>query len=256
MGKSGWGRMIKRPQSAKEGGAMKHFSTEEWADFARNVVGTNEREMMQRHLETGCKQCEGTLGLWQKVHEAAKREAGYEPPDAALRTVKAMYAIHGKQALRAEKATFAQLLFDSLQAPLQAGVRSAAADIRQLLYGSGDYRVDLRLEPQVDSEEISVVGQLLNSVDPAAAVDGVPLALLRAGKVVAESTTNRFGEFHFDTALGQNLQLRVTIPQGPDFLIPLVDPLSGESSEGFENTDFGSVKKLLRDRNKSTRKKV
>lgn len=235
---------------------MKHFTKEEWADFARNVIGKDKREVMQSHLETGCRQCEGVASLWTRVHEAARREATYEPPEAALRTAKAMYAIHGKSSMRVPKPTIAQLLFDSLQIPLLAGVRSAAADVRQLLYGSGDYRVDLRLEPQVDSEQISVVGQLLNSVDPSASVDAVPVALLKGSKVVAESTTNRFGEFHLDTELGKNLQLRVSVPQGPEFSIPLVDPLAVEAETGREVTDITSVTKLLRERNKSTRKKV
>lgn len=235
---------------------MKHFTTEEWADFARNVAAPDKRELMESHLETGCGQCQRVVRLWKNVYEAAQREASYEPPDAALRTVKAMYAIQGKPRLKAAKTTLPQLLFDSLLMPLQAGVRSAATDVRQLLYGSGDFRIDLRLEPQVDSEGISVVGQLLNSVDLAAAVASIPVALLKAGRVVAESTTNRFGEFQFDTTLDKNLQLHVQIPQGPKFSVPLVDPLARDAVDNSEVADFKSVRKLLRESNKSTRKKV
>lgn len=236
---------------------MKHFTTEEWADFARNVVGADKRQVMLSHLENGCKQCESVMSLWKRVHEAAQRDSKYEPPQSSLRMVKAMYAIHAKPSIRATKANLAQLMFDSLQAPLQAGVRSAAAaDVRQLLYGNGDYRIDLRLEPPVDSERISIVGQLLNSVDPAATVDGIPVELLKGGKKIAESVTNRFGEFQFDTTLETNLQLRVAIPQGPQFSVPLVDPLAMWEEEGKEVSDFQSVTKLLRGRKKSTRKKV
>jgi len=231
---------------------MKHFTSEEWADFARNVVATDRIEMMRSHLSTGCKQCQALATLWARVHEAAQRELDYEPPEATLRTVKAMYGIHGKQR---KPAHLPQLLFDSLQTPMLAGVRSAAADVRQLLYGSGDYRIDLRLEPQVDSDSICVVGQLLNSVDPEAMVKDIAVALLRGGKVVSASTTNRFGEFRFDTPLEQNLQLRVSIPQGPDFSVPLVDPVA-DASASAEVTDIGRVKKLLRGSQKSTRKKV
>jgi hypothetical protein len=169
-----------------------------------------------------------------------------------LRTVKGMYAIHGKQR---KPALLPQLLFDSLQTPMLAGVRATASDVRQLLYGSGSYRIELRLEPQMDSDLISVAGQVLNLVDPEAAVKGVPVKLLRDRKVVGTSTTNRFGEFRFDTPLEQNLQLQVSIPQGPDFSVPLVDPVTGSSAE-TEVTDIGRVKKLLRRTQKSTRKKV
>lgn len=234
---------------------MKHFTTEEWADFARNVVGTDKRELMQDHLETGCKQCAGAASIWKRVHEAAQREASYEPPAGALRTVKAMYGVHRRPEISGASTSLGELLFDSMKAPMFAGVRSTAVDVRQLLYGQGDYRLDLRLEPRVDSDGISIVGQLLNSIDPKAALDAVPVALLRGSKVVAETTTNRFGEFDFDTTLEKNLQLRVSIPQGPEFSVPLVDPLGGEAGEN-EASDSRSVSKLLRGKKRSTRKKV
>lgn len=234
---------------------MKHFTTEEWADFARNVIGTEKRKLMQGHLETGCKQCAGSASLWKRVREAAQREASYEPPSAALRTVKAMYGAHGKPQISAETTSLAELLFDSMKAPMFAGVRSTAVDVRQLLYGQGDYRLDLRVEPRVDSDGISIVGQLLNSVDPMATLSAIPVALLKGSKLVAETTTNRFGEFHFDTTLASNLQLKVAVPQGPEFSVPLVDPLAGETGEP-EASDSRSVSKLLRKRTQGTRKKV
>lgn len=235
---------------------MKHFSTEEWADFVRGVVAKDKKADMQNHLETRCKECDSVVSLWKRVQVAAQREAGYEPPETTLRTIKAMYAIHGKPAMRAGKAAFAELLFDSFRAPLQAGVRSSAADARQLLFGSGDHRIDLRLEPQADSDKISLVGQLLNSADPARAMDAVPVTLVKGRKVVAEAATNRFGEFHFDVELEENLRLRVSPSQGPEFSVALVYPgRPGEESE-VQPADSKGVKKLLRGSKKSTRKKV
>lgn len=231
---------------------MKHFTTEEWADFARNVVTNEQRERMQNHLETGCEQCEQVVDLWKRVYEAAQRESLYEPSQTTMRTVKAMYAIHGRPQKKAS--AVATMLFDSFAAPAQAGIRSTAVDVRQLLYGRDDYRIDLRLEPQIDSDRISVVGQLLNSVDPGAALSGIPVTLLKGRKPLAETTTNRFGEFHFDAVLEENLVLRIAIPQGPEFSVPLVDVGSSENSDR-EVTDSKSVRGGLRGRNKSTRKK-
>ncbi len=235
---------------------MKHFSTEDWLDFVRGVVAKDRKAAMQNHLSAGCKQCDTVVSLWKRVHIAAQRETAYEPPAATLRTIKAMYSIHGKPALKTAKAVFAQLLFDSLSAPLQAGVRSSTADARQLLYGSGDHRIDLRFEPQVDSDKISLVGQLLNSADPARAMDAVPVAVLKGHKVVSESATNRFGEFHFEVDLETDLQLRVSPPQGPEFSIALVDPVGLSRVDDVQVTDSTGLKKLLRGSKKSTRKKV
>lgn len=235
---------------------MKHFSTDEWVDFVRGVVAKDRRADMQNHLETGCKQCDTVVSLWKRVHVAAQREAGYEPPEATLRTIKAMYAIHGKPAIKAAEGVFAELLFDSFRAPLQAGVRSSTADARQLLFGRGDHRIDLRLEPQADSDKISLVGQLLNSAEPARAMDAVPVTLLKGRKVVAESATNRFGEFHFEVELEENLQLRVSPPQGPEFSVVLMDPSRSDIAGGVQQADSKGVKKLLRESKKGTRKKV
>jgi hypothetical protein len=241
----------------ERGEEMKHFSIEEWADFARGVAARDRQTDMQEHLETGCKRCVSAVSLWKRVHQAAQREAGYEPPEATLRTVKGLYAIHAKPAMRADKAGFAELLFDSFRAPLEAGVRSSTTDVRQLLYGSGDHRIDLRLEPQADSDKISLLGQLLNSTDPASTTSAVPVTLLRGRKVVAESATNRFGEFHFEVELEENLQLRVSPPQGPEFSVALVYPTGqGEAGGRLQPADSKGVKKLLRGRKKSTRKKV
>lgn len=231
---------------------MKHFTIEEWADFARNLGSEDKRQSMQSHLGAGCRQCEQVVGLWKRVYEAAQRESLYEPSQTAVRTVKAMYAIHGRPQKKAN--AVASLLFDSFMAPVQAGVRSVAVDVRQLLYGRDDYRVDLRLEPQIDSEKISIVGQLLNSADPSATLNAIPVTLLKARKVVGETGTNRFGEFHFDAVLEENLVLRIAIPQGPEFSVPLIDPVASQDSD-TEVTDSNKVRSALRAGHKSTRKK-
>ena len=55
---------------------------------------------------------------------------------------------------------------------------------RQLLYGTGDYRIDVRIEARADSDKVAVVGQVLNSADPDENVGAVPVTLVRAGKVL------------------------------------------------------------------------
>ena len=54
---------------------MKHFSTEEWVDFVKQVLTTSQQEAMQKHLGTGCKRCKDTVSLWQKVSKTAAAEA-------------------------------------------------------------------------------------------------------------------------------------------------------------------------------------
>jgi hypothetical protein len=235
---------------------MRHFSQEEWADFARNVIGKDEKRTMQSHLESGCGKCSRALALWQRVSTAARREQAFQPPETAIRTVKGMYAIHRPRLAPEGKRSVVQLLFDSWRSPLPAGVRSVATATRQLLYGVGDYRVDVRIEPQLDSEKVSIVGQVLNSTDPGKALEAIPVVLLKGRKVIAGSMTNRFGEFHFDCDLVGGFRLRVELSGDAGLSVPLVDPILEIEHQVANPDEFTGVKDLFPGLKKRTRRKV
>lgn len=231
---------------------MRHFSLEQWADFARDLVGKEKKAVMQEHLESGCKPCAKIHKEWSRVREVAGRERAYQPPESAVRAVKGMGAIHARPA----KPGIAQLLFDSSRSPVAAGVRSASTIARQLLYGVGAYRIDVRMEPQMDSDKISLVGQVLNSAEPAKHVGDVPVALLKGRKVVGESQTNAFGEFHLECDLEGRLELRFILPQGMEVRIPLVEPAKGSFAGDLEAVESEKVKRNTLRSRQSTRKRV
>ncbi len=133
---------------------MKHYSSEEWADFARDVGEASQKASMQSHLHSGCVKCKEELGLWQRVHATARRQGYVEVPDSLLRSVKGAFSIYGPGSAPSAKPTIAQLIFDSFRSPLPVGVRAASAAPRQLLYGAGEHRIDLRFEPEVGSEKL------------------------------------------------------------------------------------------------------
>ena len=230
---------------------MTHFSLEEWADFARELIKEEQRAAMQTHLESGCKPCSKALSIWMRVREAAMREEAYQPPESAVRGVKGMGAIHVPT-----RTSLATLLFDSSRKPITAGVRSASTVARQLLYGVGAYRIDLRMEPQMDSDKVSLVGQILNSTDPARHAVSVPVVLLKGRKVLAESRTNGFGEFHLECDLESQLQLQLVLPQGLDIKIPLIEPVKGTVSNGLDTLESTKIIGFSLGKGKSTRKKV
>jgi len=228
---------------------MPHFSLEDWADFARDVVKGDQKAAMQTHLESGCKPCARVLGTWMRVREAATREKAYQPPESAVRTIKGLGAIYIPA-----KTSLARLLFDSSSNPIAAGVRSAATVARQLLYGVGAYRIDLRMEPQMDSDKVSLVGQILNSADPTKHAAAVPVVLLKGRKVLAESHTNAFGEFHLQCDLEGSLQLRLTLPHGSEVRIPLVEPAKTTAAGSLEVLESYRVAGITSRKRKSTRK--
>lgn len=232
---------------------MQHYSLEDWADFARNVARDEKKLAMRSHLETECKPCTKLYTLWQRVDVAARRESTYQPPETAVRTVKGLGAIHGIAKPRSAGSKLAELLFDSFRSPLQAGVRSTATAARQLLYGAGDYRIDVRIEPRTDSDKVAVVGQVLNAVDPAKRSPSLPVILLKGKKIVSVSQTNSFGEFNLECELVDDLKLHLKVPTQMDVWIPLVNPTVEISQKSSESK---GVKRLIRKVRKSTKGKV
>jgi hypothetical protein len=227
---------------------MGHYSMEKWVDFARNVIGEKERGAMQSHLENGCKECSKALSIWQHVHNIARHEHSFEPPESAVRSMKGTFAIQGPRRANRKAPAIASLLFDSFLSPQTAGVRSAATSARQLLYSAGCYRIDVRIEPQGDSEKVAVVGQVLNSTDPGGSVGEVPVALMKGQKTLAKTITSKFGEFHLESDAEGSFQLRVSV-LGEDVCLPPIETVS-------EGVDVTRVNASPPRNKKRTRKKV
>lgn len=230
---------------------MRHFSLEEWADFAREVVDRSTKELMQAHLDSGCTQCDEVLSTWTRIRQAAQRDESYAPPERATRLAKTLLPLHGKTA----KPSIARLLYDSFRNPVVAGVRSASTTARQMLYGVGTYRIDLRMEPQMDSDKVSLMGQVLNSADPIKAGAQITVTLLRGNKILGESQTNALGEFHLECSLEGQLQLLLALPRARDVKIPLLVPSAPTVVGQLDNTDSKQGNNKRSDKDVSTRKK-
>jgi hypothetical protein len=235
---------------------MEHYSLEKWVDFARQVIGEQERAEMQSHLDNdGCRKCSKVLSLWQRVHVAARRELSYRPPESAVRSMKGTFAFQGPRKATRGARSVAALLFDSAANPLIVGVRSAAATSRQLLYGAGNYRIDVRIETQSDSQKIAVVGQVLNSADPDEIVGAVPVTLSRGRKILAEAVTSPFGEFDVECDQKGPFELRVMLPSEV-LTLPLIEPTLGDIEGVPETTHSKELTRKPGKRKKRTRKKV
>ena len=229
---------------------MEHFSSEQWADYVRNVLKEKDKETMQAHLESGCGRCTEAMSVWARFRQAAARESAYQPPEGTVRTVKAFVAGRARPA----RSRLAELLFDSLQRPALAGVRSSTSPARVMLYGIGDYRIDLRIEPKSGSK-ISLVGQILVSSDPAQPAARVPMNLVSADRIVAVLQTNEFGEFSCECDTEDNLRLQFTLPDATQIKIPLLQPSLSLPKSKTEPVNSERVKGRHSSKRKSTGKK-
>ncbi|HUO35388.1 MAG TPA: hypothetical protein VMU43_10390 [Candidatus Acidoferrum sp.] len=230
---------------------MAHFSSEQWADFVRNVLKEKDKEVMLAHLESGCKRCSEALNLWTRFRQAASRESAYQPPEGAVRTVKAFAASQH----RPGRVRLAQLLFDSLQNSALAGARSAAAPARVMLFGIGDYRIDLRMEPGTDSK-ITIVGQILISADSAYPAALVSVGLVSGNKIHALMETNEFGEFSCECEAEENLRLQFTLPDATQIKIPILHPTLPHTKSLMQPADFAGVESCYDLKRKRTGKKA
>jgi len=104
----------------------------------------------------------------------------------------------------------ARLIFDSFLQPAPAGIRISQPAGRRFVYQAYSLMVDLALEPsQTDSRRISLVGQLLDSAEPERQLDALSVALQGPKGPIAVASTNKFGEFHFELDLEQNVKLEI-----------------------------------------------
>ncbi|HEU0092313.1 MAG TPA: hypothetical protein VFS78_09390 [Vicinamibacteria bacterium] len=196
-----------------------HSSEEDWFDFARQQAAPALRARLEQHLEKGCSRCTQTVRLWRAVLDVADQEAAYRPPDEALRQLKGDFALRRPKGLLERVAEQAALVFDSFRQPQPAGVRTAGAAPRQLLYKAGRYSIRLRLEPASDAERLSIVGQLVDEQHSPAAVQDIAVIALKGTKTVDRTLTNHLGEFVLEPDSAENLRLCVGVAEIGTFTV-------------------------------------
>jgi hypothetical protein len=204
---------------------MEHFSVEKWIDFVNQAVATAERQQMDKHLNLGCKSCQKTVSLWQRVRASAAVEGNYQPPESAVRIAKAAFVgvalgPHNKGADGKVK-----LLFDSFLQPMLAGFRSAGAGTRQLLYRADPYQIDVQLEMKPNGNRIVVTGQLLNLSNPKMIAVGTSILVSNMHGDVVHTAANQFGEFSGEVKNSGDLQLTFATPSGEPIVISLREAL-------------------------------
>ncbi len=210
---------------------MEHFATEKWIDFVNQAVGTNEKQVMERHLQQGCKRCRKTVSLWQKVRQSAASEANYQPPEHAVRLAKVAFAEAGLAGQRKGAGSRIKLLFDSFLQPAFEGARSAGAGTRQMLYRADPFQIDIQVEAAAGRNRIVVTGQLLNLSSPGILDQGTKIALSNMRGKVVHAITNQFGEFSGEIENSGDLQMTFASPSTPPIVISLRDALGNLSGD-------------------------
>ena len=188
-----------------------HFNTEEWADFACKRVTLESGARMQSHLEAGCTACADTLQVWQNVMEAAGSLNAYTPPEGSVRLAKSLYRIVPPQAAWHRRVQVVRLLFPAFPVLLAEGLRAAESSVRHFLFQRRDLFLDVQVEWRSESGRASMVGQIMDPVQPSTRFAERSIALMREDTELARGVTNQFGEFHLEFTPAEDVTLVIDL---------------------------------------------
>ena len=200
---------------------MKHYAIERWVDFSRNLVGAQEEAQMRDHLARGCGECAELAGLTGRLVGACARISASEVPESALRLARAVFPVSARKRPRRGNRVPIELIFDSFLAPSPAGLRATWQIGWQGLYRAGECSVDLRIEPELRSSRAAVIGQVTNHVHPAEEMSNLGISLRAGSQVVAETLSNRFGEFQMEYEQRSQLKLVIHLRDSRVIQVPL-----------------------------------
>jgi hypothetical protein len=189
---------------------MSHYGILQWADYARGVASPAERSAIGEHLSSGCAECRAAAVFWGTLARVSGVMAQQQAPESAVKLARAICPAAPRRAFRIP----CELVFDSFLAPAPAGLRASWQVGWQALYRAGDCSLDLRIEPDPLSSQAALIGQVSNHATPDSPMSDVPVSLKSGKRVVAETRSNRFGEFQMEYDQQSRLELCVLLEGG------------------------------------------
>lgn len=135
-------------------------------------------------------------------------------PDAAVQRARSIFKANVAELPKRQYRIPVELVFDSLLVPSPAGLRASWQIGWQALYRAGDCSLDLRVEPELHSSRAALIGQVSNHVTPESELTDLPVYLKSGNTVVAETRSNRFGEFQMEYEQQKRLQLYIYLDGG------------------------------------------
>jgi hypothetical protein len=190
----------------------KHITDENYCDFVRQLLPQAQSEIIQQHLDAGCERCNKLYSIWSLVANVTGRKFHDEPNEPAVRVAKAFYANSRANYLVRPLAKMISPIFDSFLDNSAAAVRGPQiqAFTRRLLHRTRSWAIDLRLEAE-SGGRMSVVGQVLKSSQKSSAAVIADVILMQGETVLAQTSTNQFGEFELQGPQEKNLKIYLDI---------------------------------------------
>jgi hypothetical protein len=217
---------------------MKHHGIAQWADYARGLTPESEGLGMRDHLATDCPECRQALEFCDKLTRVCLAMAPNRAPEAVVRDAQAIFPIRRPDRSGRGIRIPVELIFDSFLVPAPVGMRSSWQVGWQGLYRAGDCSLDLRIEPEFQSSRAALIGQISNHTLPEIEMANVLICLRLGSVVVAETLSNRFGEFQMEYEQQGRLQLCVHLDGARRIQVPL-KKLVAERHVGRDRLNIG-----------------
>jgi hypothetical protein len=103
------------------------------------------------------------------------------------------------------------LIFDSRLESVPSGARSGSRSPRRIVHRAGKWTVDFELQPEAGNR-LSLAGQVLATGKKKVEMGSLNIALISEGKLLAHTSTNRFGEFELEFGRSGQAQVYIEVP--------------------------------------------
>ena len=200
---------------------MKHYAIDQWADFTRGLLTGEQRTQMQGHLQSGCLRCRHLSDFTAELAATCTGLGTHPVPESTVRLARAIFPVRVPDRPQRGNRLPIELIFDSFLVPSPVGLRATWQVGWQGLYRAGDCSVDLRVEPELNSSRAAVVGQITNHALPGLEMGDLPVCLRSGKQVVAETLSNRFGEFQMEYDQQSQLRLCIDLRDSKSIQVPL-----------------------------------
>jgi hypothetical protein len=195
-----------------------HFNIEDWVDFVRDLVEPERRGRMQQHLDDGCVDCARVVELWQSVLDIARRGRQFEMLDKDIRCARALFAAFPPNVASDVKLRVSHLMpYERTE-----GVRGPRTSPGRFVLEQDQVLLDL--EFKVSSDGVSLMGQILSTSVQQEQYSYRVVKLVGEQGLVAQSTTNEFGEFRLEYRLQHELLLVIELEDKSYLIAPLSYP--------------------------------
>ncbi|MDX2267403.1 MAG: hypothetical protein NW208_04805 [Bryobacter sp.] len=193
-----------------------HFSLAEWMAFVRHTLNPELEASLRHHLEHDqCPQCQATVAQLKEAYAAARALEAFNPPASTLARAQSLFQPAPNAAWWSFPARVAEALADAWPTPaLAAGWRHVEAEPAQI-YRAGSLLFRLKKDVTTNGGLV-VLGTLAEEKLETRPIADCPMYAVSGKRVLAETRTNRFGEFLMEFPPAGRLRLVAVLPEATE----------------------------------------